>query len=140
VNNYQRGDLTGVSWQPQAVGIPPILLTVRDQDLDVMSLLYDTTNRLSQGVRSRLAGPTDAAATILAVHDADQPAYLAAGGFIQQGQGGLLLFFITITSIFIQVPMRIEKVHWKSGTETEVMYSFDAKCDSRVGTLIWPAQ
>ena len=135
-NNYQRGDLTGITWTPQ--GLAGVVLTVRDQDLDILSLLLDCSNRLSQGSRARIAGIQDAAATIVAVHDADNPAYLAAGGFIQNGQGGLLLFFITPV-IFIQVPMRIEKVHWKSGTETEVMYNFDAKMDSRVGTLVWPA-
>lgn len=135
--NYQRGDLTGVAWIPQGLGVQTAL-PVRDQDLDLSSLLFDVTNRLSQGSRARLAGPQDAAATILAQHDADAPSYLAAGGLIQNGMGGMLLFFIT-PILFISVPMRIEKVHWKSGTETQVTYSFDAKMDSRVGTLVYPA-
>lgn len=136
-NNFQRGDLTGVLWVPTG-GLGQVL-NVKDQDLDLSSLLYDVTGTLAGGVRARLAGPTDAAATILAQYDADSSPYLISPN-ITQGAGGLLVFYITAGDTRgIQVPMRIEKVHWKSGVETNVQYSFDAKCDSRVGVIVYPA-
>lgn len=116
-------------------------MTVKDQDLDLSALLFDVTSTLAGGLRARLGGPVDASATINAVYDADQSPYLAVPNIVQ-GAGGLLVFFITAAEPKrgIQVPMRIEKVHYKSGVETAVLYSFDAKMDSRVGQLVFPPQ
>jgi hypothetical protein len=137
--NFQRGDLTGVAWIPQG-GNAAAALTVKDQDLDILSLLLDVTTTLAGGFRARIAGLGDAAATINAVYDADNSPYLPIPAIIP-GAGGLLVFGITafLPQRGISVPMRIEKVHWKSGIETSVMYSFDAKMDSRLGLIVYPA-
>lgn len=150
--NYQRGDLTGVSWLAALAANTPVginqigqgfaasvALGVKDQDLDLSSLLIDVTTTLSGGGRARLAALLDASATITAEYDADQSPYLAIPNIVP-GAGGLLVFAITAGATRgIQVPMRIEKVHWSSGTEKGVMYSFDAKMDSRVGLIVYPA-
>lgn len=137
MNNFQRGDLTGIQWIPEGQQ-GAVALAVKDQDLDLTALLLDVSTTLALGLRARLGGMQDASATILAQYDADASPYLIVPKIIQ-GAGGLLLFAITVGATRnIQVPMRIEKVHWKSGTETSVMYSFDAKMDSRIGQLVMP--
>lgn len=142
MNNQQRGDLTGVVWVPQVGNTLLNVLAavaVRDQDLDLSALLLEVTSTLSGGFRARLGGLGDSASTILAVYDADTSPYLAVPNIIP-GAGGLLLFALTVGATRnIQVPMRVEKVHWKSGTETAVMWNFDAKMDSRIGLLVFPA-
>lgn len=145
--NFQRGDLTGVQWVP-VVGPPFVaagpgaFLTVKDQDLDFEALLYDVTSTLAGGVRQRLGGPLDAGATINAVYDYDQSPYVGTIN-INPGAGGILNFAISIvglaTTRFLQFPMRIQKVHWKAGVENAVSYSFDAKIDGRVGSIVFPA-
>lgn len=140
MQNYQRGDLTGVAWLSQVAGgfAPGIALTVKDQDLDLSALLLDVTTVLSGGGRARLASLQDASTTINAQYDADASPYLAVPNIVP-GAGGILLFAITVGALRnLQVPMRIEKVHWKSGVEGSVMYSFDAKMDSRLGVIVYP--
>ena len=142
MNNQQRGDLTGIQWiaqinnqlQPQTTA-----LTVRDQDLDLSALLLDVTSVLSGGARARLGGLQDASGTMTAVYDADSSPYLTIPNIVP-GAGGLLLYAVTVGATrSIQVPMRIEKVHWTNGIEKAVMYNFDAKMDSRIGTVVYPA-
>lgn len=138
MNNQQRGDLCGVQWIPQGQGAA-VALTVRDQDLDLSALLLDVTSCLSQGARARLGGLQDAECTITAVYDADSSPYLAVPNIVQ-GAGGILLFAITVGATRnIQVPLRVEKVHWKGGIETAIMWNFSAKMDSRIGSLVYPA-
>ena len=147
--NYQRGDLTGVVWIPQINAQPAgieanqlgaaTVLTVKDQDLDLSALLIDVTTVLAGGGTARLGGKNDASADIVAIYDADKSPYLAVPNIVQ-GAGGLLLFAITVGATrSLQVPMRIEKVHWTSGLEKAVAYSFTAKMDVRVGALVYPA-
>lgn len=121
---------------------PGAFLNVKDQDLDIEALLLDVTSTLAGGVAQRLAAKLDGGCTINAIYDADESPYVSNIN-INAGAGGLLNFAITVvglpTSRFLTIPMRIAKVHWKSGTETAVMYSFDAKVDGRVGTFVFPA-
>lgn len=142
MNNQQRGDLTGVGWIPQIgnqLGNAAAALAVKDQDLDLSALLLDVTSVLSGGARARLGGLNDAACTCTAVYDADISPYLPTPNIVP-GAGGLLLYAVTVGATRnIQVPMRIEKVHWKSGIETAVMWNFDCKMDSRIGTVVYPA-
>lgn len=138
MNNQQRGDLTGVSWIAFG-GAAEAALAVRDQDLDLSALLLDVTSVLSGGYRARLGGLGDAAATILAVYDADTSPYLAVPNIVP-GAGGFMHFAIAVGATrVISVPMRVEKLHWKSGTESAVMWNFDSKMDSRLGEIVYPA-
>jgi hypothetical protein len=138
MNNQQRGDLTGVVWIPQGLG-QGAALAVKDQDLDLSALLLDVTSVLSGGYRARLGGLGDAESDVKAVYDADASPYLAVPNIVP-GAGGLMLFAITVGATRnFQVPMRVEKLHWVSGVETAVMWSFHAKMDSRIGNIVYPS-
>ena len=138
MNNQQRGDLVGVSWVAFG-GAVAVTLPVHDQDLDLTALLLDVTSVLSGGNRARLGGLGDAAATIACVYDADASPYLSVPNIVP-GNGGFLIFNIAVAGTrFFTLPMRVEKLHWKSGIESAVMYNFDAKMDSRLGAIVFPS-
>jgi hypothetical protein len=133
-----RGDACPSIWQAVNVG-PVVTLNVHDDNLDISVLLFDTTNTGCFGATSRLAGKLDASATINATFDLAQPPYLAPL-FILPGLSGILAKSVGPGATrIIQVPQIVEKLHFQSGVDSEVKYSFDAKMNCRVGTLIYPS-
>lgn len=133
--NLQRGDLVPAAWFP--IGGAITLLNIRSHNLDISALLFDVTSSGSGGLTARLAGKVDCAGTIQADYDLDLSPYLAVPAIVTAGRG--FAYFYLSPTRFFQIPAVIEKVHYEVAVESEVKYSWDVKCDSRVGALVYPA-
>lgn len=134
----QRGDVISGVWAPINVGVPPQLLNMKNDSVDLSCLLYDITNTGSFGVKSRLAGTADYSGTINATFDLANPPYLPPL-YILPGMQGIYGKGVSVSGKVIQLPVVLEKVHYQSGVESEVQYSADVKGSARAGTLIYPA-
>lgn len=135
--NPVRGDQLPALWLPQGLGL--VTLNIHDDNLDIEALLLDVTNTGSGGLTSRLAGKLDASGTINATFDLNAPPYLAPL-FVLPGQSGVYGKGMSPNSAkSIQVPAIIGKVHYQSGVDSELKYSFDVKMNARAGFLVYPS-
>ncbi len=119
-----------------AAGGVGVQLDIKDHTVDLTVLLHDVTNTGTGGVRARIAGPLDAQGTVNADLDLDSPPYGAAAIF--PGVRGLCLFGFSLSRA-LQIPVRVEKLHFAAAVDKEVMYSFDVKMDANAGVVVYPA-
>lgn len=133
--NFQTGEFCPVAWQ--ASGGALVTLNIRSHNLELSVLLLDVTTTGSGGVRSRIASLFDVSGTVETVFDLDIPPYAPAPAILP-GYKGVALFFIAPNAA-IQVPLSVEKLHFQSAVDKEVVYSWDGKCNSLAGAVVYPA-
>lgn len=131
-DNFQRGDLCPVVFQPSGGGA--LRLNITSQNLDISSLLFDVTHSGHGGAgTARIAGKRDIAGSVKMDYDADRtPASLS----LQDGQSGLMLFYVTPTRP-VQVPVIVEKVNYTSSRENKVEFGCDVKMNIIAGVLVY---
>ena len=135
LNNFSPGFANPVAWTAFGQG-GPITLNVKKHSIDVESLLYDVTHTGTGGVRARLAGPVDASGNVLASLDLDLPPYAPALSIVA-GQRGVALFYLSPTR-FLQLPCSVQKLHFESAIESEVLWNFDTKMNALAGFFVYP--
>lgn len=134
-NDFRPGHYAPVIWQ--ATGGTASVLQIRDHTVDLSVMLHDVTHTGTDGVRARIAGPLDAAGTVNASLDLDLPPFQGPIS-LQPGFQGICAFGFTPAK-FLQVPTRVEKLHFASAVDKEVTYSFDVKMDAFAGVVVYPS-
>jgi hypothetical protein len=136
VNNFQRGDLLPVFFQPFGANAAQRLnVTGWEGGRDV--LLFDVTHTGLNGAgTARIAGKRDGTGTVNADYDADLSPYAAYG--IQEGVSGVILEYITPTRA-IQTPIIIEKLNFQSAAGSQLKYNFSWKMNVLAGLFVYPA-
>lgn len=133
-NNFQRGDLIPVTFQP--VSGAAVTLNITGHNLDISSLLHEVTHTGHNGAgTARIAGKQDVSGTVTMDYDADRSPYSLN---LTNGTSGFMLFYVTPTRP-IQVPIIIEKVNYKSAVAGKVEFGCDVKMNVNVGTLVYSA-
>lgn len=136
MGNFQAGHLIPVFWEASG-NAAAIALNIKEHSLDLSVMLHDVTGVKALGVRARLAGPFDAAGRVVCDVDLDEfPFNNNINVF--PGRSGLALFGVSPTHS-IQVPLICEKVHFAGGTDKELMWDADWKCNSLAGLFVFPA-
>lgn len=136
MNNFQRGDLSPVSWAPQNLGFTA-LLNVKESTVDVMVILFDVSHTGLGGDTGRIRGKRDASGTVHASIDLDAPPW-GNTVVLNEGQPGIMLQFVGPTKA-IQLPMCVERLHFQGANmQKECDYSFDAKMNKLAGFLVYP--
>lgn len=133
-NNFQRGDLCPVVFQP--VSGAAVTLNVTSHNLDISSLLHEVTHTGHAGAgTARIAGKPDASGSVTMDYDADRTPYALN---LLNGTSGYMLFYVTPTRP-IQVPIIIEKVNYKSAVGGKVEFGCDVKMNVNIGSLVYSA-
>ncbi|HLN30476.1 MAG TPA: hypothetical protein VK395_22220 [Gemmataceae bacterium] len=144
-NNFQRGDLCPVVFQP--IGGSPVTLNITSHNVDFTSTLFEVTHTGLNGAGvARIAGKQDASGTVKADYDSDLSPY-AASPNIRNGVSGVILFYVgaptapvgvtgqqpPVQGKPLQVPVIIEKVHYESAVHNQVKFSFEVKLNVIAG-------
>ena len=134
-NNFQDGSRVPVSFFPSGGSLTQ--LNVKSHTLDLDVLTFDVTHTATGGNTARIGGKADAKGTVNACLDIDNPPYATAPNIIP-GVRGIILFYVSAVK-FTQVPVIVKKLHFESGTEQEVRWSFDVEMDAHTGSFVFPA-
>lgn len=134
-NNFSPGHFAPVQWQREGVA-PLHTLNIKSHDLRLSVLLHDVTGTKANGVRARLAGPTDVAGQVMCDLDLDDPPYVDPP-LILPGISGIASFGMSAAR-GIQVPLIVEELHFASAIDQEVKWDFSSKCNSRAGMIVFP--
>ena len=136
--DFIAGHLVPVNWT--VFGGAGVLheFNVKDHSLDISVLLHDVTGVKANGLRARIAGPTDIAGRIVCDRDLDESPW-EAPALLRAGNSGVALFGVDDTGDFVQCPVICEKFHMAGATDREMMWDADWKCNSLRGFLVYPA-
>lgn len=139
-DNYQAGAFAPVQFQVLGQG-QVALLNVTGHNLDDLIALIDVSGTRHAGLTARLAAKADAAGTVNAEFDADNPPYLNPPN-IRKGVSGILLAYYSALSLGrpFQVPVIIEKVHYETSVAAESKWSFDWRMNAIAGVFVYPSQ
>lgn len=135
LNNFQPGHFGSALWQPTGGAL--VTVQIKEHTVDISVLLHDVTHGGTGGVRARIAGPLDAAGTVNADLDLDAPPYGPVALF--PGVRGVTGLVYVPAKGPLQIPCRVEKVHYALSMEKEISYSFDVKIDALSGIAVYPA-
>lgn len=131
-DNYQRGDLCPVVFQPS--NGPAYTLNVTGHNLDISSLLFDVTGTRHGGAgTARIAGKRDVDGSVAMKYDADLAPYAL---YLIDGVSGMMLFYVTPTRP-VQVPVIIEKVHYQCTVGSDVEFVCNVKMNILAGALVY---
>jgi hypothetical protein len=134
--NFVAGHLVPIGWTASG-NSASAALNVKEHSLDISVLLHDVTGVKANGVRARIAGPTDIAGRLVCDLDLDEAPFTATVGVIA-GYRGIATWGVS-ASASIQLPLICEKVHFAGSTDKELMWDADYKCNSLVGSVVYPA-
>lgn len=134
--SFVPGHTVPVAWRAQGNNAL-FTLNIKEHSLELSVLLHDVTGVKSQGVRARIAGPTDVSGRVVLDLDMDEAPITAAVG-VQPGTRGVALWGLDATR-GIQVPLIVEKLHFSGSTDKEMMWDSDMKCNSLAGSIVYPA-
>lgn len=140
MNNFQRGDMLPVRFQPQ--GGAAVTLNIRGWSGDDEVLRFDVTNTGHGGETARISGKHDWRGTVNADFDLDAPPYGNGAGQpqIRAGTRGVILKYVsTALDKAIQIPVIVAKVHYESAVENQLKYSFDVELNILAGDFVYPA-
>lgn len=149
LNNFSRGDLTAVKFQPTSANgqNPKVLrsINVTAHTVDREVLLFEVTHTGNQGQGTgRIAGKSDSSGTISLDFDQDDPPYLTGNNIAGQqgvsfleGQSGILQDFFSLTQA-TQIPMILGKCHYEMAIGSQVKCTFDWKENINAGVKVYP--
>lgn len=136
MGEFQSGHLIPVQWT--ASEGESFALNIREHSLDISVLLHDVTGVKANGLRARIAGPTDISGRVVCDWDTDESP-LGEPGLLLPGTLGIAVFGVNAAGNGVQCPLIVEKYHQGASTDKELMWDVDMKCNSLAGLLVYPA-